>query len=140
MVDQKARGSRMENGTMTDARPDNAPPRLNLSAREWKLFVIGGLGVAYAASMSVVATQTQPAASQSASAVPTTGTGTGNTVVWLDQLPPGQRPSVAPPQGWTIAAATAHTAVGQAPISGITTSSTTPAAAARAPRIVTRTS
>ena len=49
MVERKGRGSRMENGTMTDARLHNARPRLNLSAHEWKLFVIGGLGVAYAA-------------------------------------------------------------------------------------------
>ena len=64
MVDQKARASYMENETMTDARPRNTPPRLNLSAREWKLFVIGGLGVAYSASLSVVATQSQQVASQ----------------------------------------------------------------------------
>ena len=125
---------------MTDARPHNARPRLNLSAREWKVFVIGGLGVAYAASLSVVATQAQPAASQPASVVPTTTPASRNAVVWLDQLPLSQRPTVAPPQGWTIAAAAVQTPAGQAPVARVTTSSTTPASAARVPRIVTRTS
>ena len=139
MVDHKTAGSRVENGTMTDARPRNTSPRLNLSGREWKLFVIGGLGVAYAASLSVVAIQAQPAASQPASAGPTT-TQPGNTVIWFDQLPVSQRPAVAPPQGWTIAAAAAQPPASQGPVAGVTTSSTTPGAAARVPRIVTRTS
>ena len=120
---------------MTDARPRNIPPRLNLSAREWKLFLTGGLGVAYAASLSVVAAQAQPAAS----GTPMT-TAASNTVVWLDQLPVNQRPSVAAPQGWTVAAVSAQTTVGQGPIAAAATSSTTPAPAARVPRIVTRTS
>ncbi|HEX8966908.1 MAG TPA: hypothetical protein VF937_03445 [Chloroflexota bacterium] len=77
---------------MTDARPRYTPPRVNLSAREWKLFVIGGLGLAYAASLSVVATHGQPGASPAADAAATT------------LIPPG------------------------------------PAATARAPRILTRTS
>jgi hypothetical protein len=124
---------------MTDARPRNAPPRLNLSGREWKLFLIGGLGVAYAASLSVVATQAQPAASQSANAAPTT-TAAGNTVIWLDQLPVDQRPTVALPRGWTIAAAAAQPPVSQGAMASVATSSTTPGAAARVPRIVTRTS
>jgi hypothetical protein len=124
---------------MTDVRPRNASARLNLSGREWKLFVIGGLGIAYAASLSLVATETQSAGSQPAGAVPTAA-GAGNTVIWLDQLPVNQRPTVAPPQGWTIAAAAAQPPVSQGPMAGVTTSSTTPAAAARVPRIVTRTS
>ena len=139
MVDPKAPGSHMANGTMTDARPRNAPPRLNLSGREWKLFLIGGLGMAFAASLGLVATPAQPAADKPAGAVPTTAVA-GNTVIWLDQLPVNQRPTVAPPEGWTIAAAAAQPPVTQGPTAGVTTSSTTPAAAARVPRIVTRTS
>lgn len=125
---------------MIDARPRNAPPRLNLSAREWKLFLIGGLGVAYAASLSVVATQAQPAASQGPGVVPTTAAASGNTVVWLDQLPVNQLPTVAPPQGWTIVAAAVQPPAGQGVIAGAATSSTMPASSARVPRIVTRTS
>ncbi len=59
---------------MTDARPHPTPPRLNLSAREWKLFVIGGLGVAYAASLSVVATHPRAPAPVLVGSPPTTTT------------------------------------------------------------------
>jgi hypothetical protein len=139
MVDQKAPGSHMRNGPMTDARPPKTPPRVNLSAHEWKLFVVGGLGFAYAATFSIVATQPQPAALQPASAASTT-MGSGNSVVWLDQLPVSQRPPVVPPQGWAIAAAAAQRPVGPGSFASATAPSTTPASSAPAPRILTRTS
>jgi hypothetical protein len=90
---------------MTDPRPRNTPPRISLSAREWKLFVIGGLGVVYAAGLGMVTTQ-------------------------ADQLPVSQRPIIAPPPGWTIAPGASQSSF----------TSTAPASAARAPRILTRTS
>jgi hypothetical protein len=129
----------MESETMTDPRPRNAPPRISLSAREWKLFVIGGLGVAYAASLGVMATQAQPAASQPTDAAATTSMGIGNTVIWLDQLPVGQRPTVALPPGWTIAVTASQTSTGQDSFASVATSSTAPSVA-RVPRILTRTS
>ena len=141
MVDQKAHGSGMENETMTEARPLKTPPRVNLSAHEWKLFVVGGLGFAYAATLSIVATQPQPAALQPPSAAATTTTtGSGNSIVWLDQLPVGQRPPVVPPQGWAIAAAAVQMRVDPGSFASATASSTAPASAARVPRILTRTS
>ena len=125
---------------MTEARPLKNPPRVNLSAHEWKLFVLGGLGFAYAATLSIVATQPRPAALQPPGAAPTTTTGSGNSIVWLDQLPVGRRPSVVPPQGWAIAAAAAQMPVDPGSFASATASSTAPASAARVPRILTRTS
>ena len=63
---------------MTDPRPRNTPPRISLSAREWKLFVIGGLGVVYAAGLGIVTTQTQSATSQPAAAVGQSPAGQGS--------------------------------------------------------------
>jgi hypothetical protein len=125
---------------MTDLRPRTTPPRMNLSAREWKLFLIGGLGVAYAASLGMVATQAQPAASQPSGAAPTTSIDRTSAVVWLGQLPVSQRPAVAPPAGWTIATSAGQTAAGQSPVAAVTTSSSTPGSTAGGPRILTRTS
>ncbi len=125
---------------MTEPRPRNTPPRISLSAREWKLFVIGGLGVVYAAGLGIVTTQAQPAASQSTAPAPTTSIAGASAVVWLDQLPVSQRPTIAPPPGWTIAPAVGQSPAGQGSFASATTASTAPATAARVPRILTRTS
>lgn len=125
---------------MTDPQPRNTLPRLNLSAREWKLFVIGGLGVAYAASLSVVATQSQQVASQAAAAAPTTLIASGNPVVWLDQLAVSQRPTVPLPQGSTIATSTGQAAIDQSSVAGATTPSNAPVSTPMSRRILTRTS
>jgi hypothetical protein len=122
---------------MTDPRPRNTPPRISLSAREWKLFVIGGLGVVYAAGLGTVTTQAQSATSQPAAAAPTTSIAGASAVVWLDQLPVSQRPTIAPPPGWTIAPAVGQSPTGQGSFTSAATSST---ARASAPRILTRTS
>ena len=116
---------------MTEFRPRNTP-RINLSAREWKLYLIGGLGVAYAASLAAIGTRAESAGSQPTPAPISAPNGSQPAVVWLDQLPITDRPSVSVPPNWTITSSGAQTAVAPAPV---------PAAApAAAPRIMTRTS
>lgn len=118
---------------MTDSRPRHAP-RINLSARGWKLYVIGGLGLAYAASLAAIGTRAD-------SAAPRATSDSGQpAVVWLDQLPVTQRPNVSVPPNWTIASTTGQAAIGQsyAP-AGSPASGASPRTAA-APRVMTRTS
>jgi hypothetical protein len=84
-----------------EPRPRRSPPRMNLSGREWKLYLVGGLGLAYAASLSAIATQIRPVATQqSASSNPDARVAppiasSGTAPVWLAQLPIAERPSLA---------------------------------------------
>jgi hypothetical protein len=131
-----------------DPRQRRAAPRLNLTGRQWKLYLMGGLGIAYAASLTAIATQPHPDAGQSVKpqAAPVAGlaaAGSGSpAVVWIDQLPVADRPNVVLPPGWVVATASGRTAAGPAP--GTAPGGASGPAPARAPqgarRILTRTS
>ena len=118
---------------MTDGRPRHAP-RINLSAREWKLYILGGLGLAYAASLAAIGTHADsdaPRATANLSQPP---------VVWLDQLPVTQRPNVSVPPNWTIASSAGQAASGQSIASAAAPLSGASPRTAAAPRVMTRTS
>jgi hypothetical protein len=116
---------------VTEFRPRNTP-RINLSAREWKLYLIGGLGLAYAVSLAAIITRAESAGSQPTPAPISAPNVSQPAVVWLDQLPITQRPSVSAPPTWSITSSGGQIAVAPAPVPA-----KHPTAA---PRIMTRTS
>jgi hypothetical protein len=134
----------------TEPRPRRPAPRLDLSGREWKLYLLGGLGLAYAASLSAIASQARPAAGPPlqppAASVGGLTAGSGRSVVWLDQLPVADRPPVALPPGWVLATPSGQAVGGSAVLPAPPALPGTPSASAqaqtvqRAPRILTRTS
>ena len=86
---------------MTD-KPTRAAPRLALSPLELRLYAVAVLAAVYLVAWRAIAgdgssNPVAPAAAeaQAASGAPTT--------VWLDDLPPAQRPSLALPPGWRLA-------------------------------------
>jgi hypothetical protein len=130
-----------------DPRQRRAAPRLNLTGREWKLYLVGGLGIAYAASLSAIATQAHPDAGHSvepqAPSIADLAANSGSpTVVWIEELPVADRPNVPLPPGWVLAVPSSQAAA--APAAGTVTSnplaSPPPRTPQWAPRILTRTS
>jgi len=87
---------------MTD-KPSRAAPRLALSPLELRLHAVAVLAAVYLVAWRAIAagdssntlTPAAAAAAQAASGAPAT--------VWLDDLPPAQRPSLALPPGWRLA-------------------------------------
>lgn len=136
---------------MTDSRPRRTAPRLKLSGREWKLYLVGGLGLAYAASFSAIASQVEPGVDRAA-ATPSMPEAAASNAVWLEELPAAARPNIAIPPNWILASSLAPTPVGvNAPTSPVAALGAVPGArsgsssgqiqpASRAPRILTRTS
>jgi hypothetical protein len=80
---------------MTENPVRRAPARISLPGTEWKLFLVGGLGVAYAASLSAIAAHAPADVAQMSSAAPNNVSSGGARVVWLDQLPTDSRPTAA---------------------------------------------
>ena len=124
---------------MTDRRPRHAP-RISLSAREWKLYVVGGLGLVYAASLAAIGTRAESAAPEPGAAPLTTANVSQPAVVWLDQLPVTQRPNVSVPPDWTIASSARPAAPGPSYPTAAAAPSGASRMAAAAPRVMTRTS
>jgi hypothetical protein len=80
---------------MTD-RASRAAPRLALSPLELRLYAVAVLAAVYLVAWRAIAGgDSSNAAAQATSGAPTT--------VWLDDLPPAQRPSLALPAGWRLA-------------------------------------
>ena len=86
---------------MTD-HPSRVAPRLALSPLELRLYAVAVLAAVYLVALRAIAGSGSPnpvtpaaAAAQAASGAPTT--------VWLDDLPPAQRPSLVLPPGWRLA-------------------------------------
>lgn len=144
---------------MDDARhgrPAGKPaPWLSVTGRELKLALVAALGSVYLALWPQL---TRPSAdgagaadgadgAQIAVARPTTPTGPVSTTVWVDTLPPAERPVVVLPEGWRLAtpeaASTAGTStVGPAAPRVAARSRAAPVrvAATRRPRVRTRSS
>ena len=86
---------------MTD-KPVRAAPRLPVSPLELRLYAVVVLAAVYLVAWRAIAgggssnlVSLANAAAQAASGAPPT--------VWLDDLPPAQRPSPALPPGWRLA-------------------------------------
>lgn len=88
---------------MTD-RPARAAPRLPASPLELRLYALAVLAVVYLVAWRAIAAGGSPGpVTPTAAAQPGPGAA---TTVWLDDLPPAQRPSLASlalPAGWRIA-------------------------------------
>jgi hypothetical protein len=128
----------------TDPRPRRPAPRLALSAREWKLYLAGGLGLAYALSLNAVATQAHadtPPVGPASVSLSGNAAGSANSVAWLDELPVADRPPITLPPGWVLASPGEQVAAASAvaPPRGLPTAPSV-SAAPRGPRILTRTS
>ena len=84
--------------TEPPARGAKIPPRIGLSALEWRLYLVTGLAAIYTAAWLAMAAAVPPpmaaagAEEPAAAAAPAT--------VWIDQLPPAAQPVVVLPAGW----------------------------------------
>ena len=82
---------------MTTERP---VPRLTLTTAEWRLVLTAGLTATYVLAWVAFGTHL-PVRERVVTAA---GPAVRNAAVWLDDLPAAERPAVALPRGWTIAA------------------------------------
>lgn len=104
---------------MTTERP---VPHLTLTTQEWRLVLTAGLAASYALAWVAFA----PHLAVRERVATAAGPPVHNATVWLDDLPAAERPAVALPRGWTIAARDVVPTVARVP--------------ARPPRVRTRSS
>lgn len=87
--------------TMTE-KPSRAAPRLALSALELRLYAVAVLAAVYLVAWRAIAGGGSPSSVAPVAAVAQAVPG-APTTVWLDDLPPAQRPALALPTGWRLA-------------------------------------
>ncbi|HEY0993956.1 MAG TPA: hypothetical protein VGD80_43165 [Kofleriaceae bacterium] len=88
-------------GTMTD-QPSRVAPRLALSPLELRLYAVAVLAAVYLVAWRAIAGGGSSNAVTGAAAAAQGASG-ARTTVWLDELPPAQRPPLALPTGWRLA-------------------------------------
>ena len=79
---------------------ERAVPRFTLTTHEWRLVLTAGLSATYVLAWIAFGTHL-PVRERVATAA---GPAVRDATVWLDDLPVAERPAVALPRGWTIAA------------------------------------
>ncbi len=87
--------------------PRRRQPRLNLSGPEWKLYLAAGLALTYSGTLlgitHQVATAEAVAAADTVAQTITPAASASPAPVWIDELPPANRPTPALPEGWVLA-------------------------------------
>jgi hypothetical protein len=81
----------------TTTSPAPARPATTL---EWRLYLTAALAGLHLVAWRAIARSTNPAAAR-----PATPRVDDRGIVWLDDLPPGQRPVIALPPGWELVTA-----------------------------------
>jgi hypothetical protein len=89
----------------TERRGDPKPkPRLDLSALEWRLLLTAALAATYVLAWFEFRTSLPASAVRGMVERRSQGDLTApGSAVWLTDLPPGERPAVELPPGWTLA-------------------------------------
>lgn len=85
-------------------------PRPLLSA-DGKLYAVAVIAIVYLIAWYGVSTVSPPPSAAASPATPAVATvPAAPRAVWIDQLPAAERPNVAPPAGWRLAARNEQTA------------------------------
>lgn len=89
----------------TERRGEPRPkPRLDLSALEWRLLLTVALAITYVFAWFEFRTALPASALRGTAERRNQGEATApGSSVWLTDLPPGERPAVELPAGWTLA-------------------------------------
>lgn len=78
-------------------------------AREWRLYIVAAVASVYVVAWSRISPTPQAATAAPASTAGSpaaTVAPPASHAVWIDQLPSGKRPAIAPPAGWRLASRT----------------------------------
>lgn len=84
-------------------------PRPLLSA-DGKLYAVAVVAIVYLIAWYKVSTVSPQAPAAASPATPAATVPAAPRAVWIDQLPAAERPNVAPPAGWRLAARNEQTA------------------------------